>query len=482
MLLLLLAISAAADTRLVDAVKNQNPAAARLLIEKHGDVNAVNAEGQTALYWAAHWGDGATADLLLKAGAKPNIASRYGLTPLSEAAQIADAAMIEKLLKAGANPELANAQGQTPLMLASRTNSVESVMLLLDHGAKPNDREKWRGETALMLAANEGNPEIVRLLLSRGADPNVRSASFDLQDRDGIVGLQSSLYWKGGLTALIFAARQGAIEVGQALVEHGADTKLSDTDFGFTPLMDAIFNGHLDFARMLIDKGANLNDGSLYLLIDQRGTIPNRGDKETVAGLLKLLLDRGADTNVVFNNGKVPPRVTYPAIRYGPIHAGSTPILAAARQGDAAMIQTLLDHHADPNHSTTVDHLTPLMAAAGAAPGAAGRGAGGRGRGGRGGGNPAAAVQLLAEHGADVNATNSRGMTAMHFAARAGNEQAIQFLASKGARLDVKDRIGRTPLDIANGVMMAVTGADGPPNPRVAGLIQKLMKEATASR
>jgi ankyrin repeat protein len=393
------------------------------------------------------------------------VQTRYGFTPLWEAAQRGDAAIVGKLLKAGADVRIANPQGETALLPAARSGNTETVKLLLDHGANPNQKENWRGETALMLAAAEGHTEVARMLMTHGANPNVRSTSFKLEDRDGIVGLQASLYWKGGLTALLFAARQGCLETGQALVEGGADMSETDTDFRFTPLMEAIFNGHLDFAQMLVEKGANINDGSLYLLIDQGKTIPQRGDAQTVAGLTRLLLDRGANVNVVFNNGKVPPRITYPAIRYGPIVQGSTPLLAAARTQDIRLMKMLLDKRANPNQATTVDHFTPLMAAL----------AGGGRRRGAPPPNPMPAVQLLIERGADVNAANSRGMTAMHYAARAGNDAAIQLLADHGARLDGKDRLGRTPEDMANGVMTAVTGADGPKNERTAGLIARLL-------
>ncbi len=467
-----LAAGPESDTRLVEAAKNQDHTAILALLKQHASVNATDAAGETAVFWAAHWGDAEAVEVLTRAGAKVNAASRYGLTPLWEAAQRGDAVVVGKLLKAGADVNAANPQGETALLAAARAGNVDTVTLLVDHGADVNRKENWRGETALMLASAEGHTAVARLLLAHGANPNVRSTSFDLQDRDGIVGLQSSLYWKGGLTALLFAGRQGWTETGRALVEGGADTSLTDTDFHFTPLMEAIFNGHLDFARMLVEKGANLNDGSLYILIDQRNTIPERGDEQTVPGLTRLLLDRGADPNTPFNNGKVPPRVTYPAIRYGPIAAGSTALLSAARTQDVTLMGMLLDKHADPNQATTVDRFTPLMAALSG--GGGGRGAG---RGGRGGGvaNPVGAVQLLIGHGADVNAANSRGMTAMHYAAKAGNDQAIQILADHGARLDVKDRLGRTPVDIANGVLTAVTGADGPANERTAGLIANLL-------
>lgn len=460
------------DTRLVDAEKNQDHDAIPLLLKQHAKVNATDPEGETAVYWAAHWGDAETVGALIEARANVHIASRYGLTPLWEAAQRGDAAITAMLLKAGADVHAANPQGETALIAAARSGNVETIKLLLDHGSDPNRKENWRGETPLMLAAAECHTDAARLLIAHGANPNARSTSFDLQDRDGIVGLQASLYWKGGLTALLFAARQGCIETGRALVEGGADMSLADTDFRFTPLMEAVFNGHLDFALMLIDKGANINDGSLYILADQRNAIPERDDTETVAGLIRLFLDRHANPNVAFNNGKVPPRITYPAIRYGPIPAGSTPLLAAARSQDVGLMRMLLDAGADPNRATTVDHFTPLMAAL--------SGGSRRGRGARGdASNVLPAAQLLIDRGADVNAVNSRAMTAMHYAARAGNDAAIQLLADHGARLDVKDRLGRTPMDMANGVMTAVTGSDGPRNERAASLIAKLLAEPT---
>jgi uncharacterized protein len=397
-----------------------------------------------------------------------NCASRYGYTALWEAAQRGDGVIVGKLLKAGADAHSSNAQGETALIAAARSGNLDAVKSLLDYGSNPNQKEGWRGETGLMLAAAEGHTEVARMLISRGANPNIRSTSFDLQDRDGIVGLQASLYWKGGLTALLFAARQGYVETGRALVEGGADMSVADTDFRFTPLMEAIFNGHLDFARMLVEKGANLNDGSLYILIDQRTTIPQRGDEQTVAGLTQLWLDHGADPNLPFNNGRVPPRITYPAIRYGPIAAGSTPLLSAARTRDVAFMRMLLDKHANPNAATTVDRFTPLIAAL--------SGGGGRRGASAAASNPMPAIQLLIERGADVNAVNSRGMTAMHYAARTGNDPAVQFLADHGARLDVKDRLGRTPVDMANGVLTAVTGADGPRNEHTASLIGKLLE------
>lgn len=149
------------------------------------------------------------------------------------------------------------------------------------------------------------------------------------------------------------ARKEGLGDLYEGLLEKNANENKSGAGQYFTSLMEAIFNGHLDFAQMLVDRRANINDGSLYLLIDQRIDGP----------FTRMLLDRGADVNVVFNNGKIPPRITYPAIRYGPIPQGSTPLLAAARAQDVRLMKMLLDKHADPNKATMVDCFTPLMAA-----------------------------------------------------------------------------------------------------------------------
>ncbi len=128
------ALGQAAD--IADAVMNQNGSSVSTLLAKKADVNAAQADGTTALHWAARWDDLEAARLLIRAGADPKAANHDGATPMFLASQNGSAAMIELLLKAGADvnaPVLAH--GETALMLAARSGSVDAVKVLLDHGA-----------------------------------------------------------------------------------------------------------------------------------------------------------------------------------------------------------------------------------------------------------------------------------------------------------------------------------------------------------
>ena len=241
-------------------------------------MNGPDAEGMTALHWAAHWDDLETARLLLRAGANAKAANRYGVTPLHEAATVGNAAMVEALLKAGADPNAAFGDGETALMTAARTGSVDTVKMLLTFGAKVNTHEAWRGQTALMWAAAENHAAVVKLLIELRADVNARSVRYDFPKLTGGNGGIIHDRSEGGLTAIFFAARQGAIEAAEILVDAGADLRGIEEQYGFTPMQTAIFNGHYDLAARLIDKGADVNDGSLYTAIEMRNlaTYSNR--------------------------------------------------------------------------------------------------------------------------------------------------------------------------------------------------------------
>ena len=169
--------AAAADLRLVEAVRNQDQAAVRSLLSQGVDVNEAQADGATPLAWAAHRDDLETADLLLAAKADVNAANEYGATPLSLACANGNAAMVEKLLNAGANPDASLLSGETALMTAVHTGSLEVVNLLLAHNADVNQKEPQRGQTALMWAVAEKRSDITRALVEHGADLHARSKS-----------------------------------------------------------------------------------------------------------------------------------------------------------------------------------------------------------------------------------------------------------------------------------------------------------------
>jgi ankyrin repeat protein len=442
---------AQADVRLVTALKNQQSTAARALVKQRVDVNAPDADGSTPLQWAAHWNDLEMVKALLAAGAKPTAANRYGVTPLHEAATIGSAPVLSALLRAGAKPDAAYGEGETALMLAARSGNVDSVKLLLEANADVNAAEKFRGQTALMLAANENHASVVKALLAAGARPNTRSVEYTFQKLTGGAGGIIHDRPQGGITALMLAARQGALEAGTALVAGGADLTLEEPQYGFTAMQTAIFNGHYAFAKMLIDKGAPVNDGSLYIVIEMRNLAkytnrPNPPEAENGIShldVLRLLLEKGADVNARYTK-TVPPRQAQGNINVPP---GSTALYRAVRSIDLASVKLLVDAGANPSLALT-DGSTPLMAAAGLG---APRGgdeevteAGDRN-------DPVDVMKILVDKGADVNAVNDAGMTPMHYAVQRGVDRIIEYLASKGARFDVKNKQGRTAAEIARG-------------------------------
>ena len=451
-----LAAQAPPEPRLAVAMKNQDATAVRALLKQSVDVNATDTDGATALQWAAHWNDLDTAKTLIAAGAKVTAASRYGVTALHEAAAIGSAPIVNALLRAGASPDAAYGEGETPLMLAARSGSVDAVRLLIEAGADVNAAERFRGQTPLMMAAVENHADIVQALIGAGAQVNTRTAEYTFQSLTGGAGGIIHDRPQGSLTPLILAARQGSIEAADHLIGGGADLNATEPQYGFTALQTAIFNGHYALARLLLDKGANPNDGSLYIVMEMRNLAtysnrPNPPDTErgvTHMDVAKLLLDRGADPNAPYAK-TIPPRQAQGNIN---VAAGATPLYRAVRAIDLAAVQLLADRGANPSIALK-DGSTPLMAAAGLG---APRGgdeevteAGDRN-------DPVDVMKALIAKGANVNAANDSGMTALHYAAQRGSDRIIEYLASQGARFDVKNKQGRTPSDLARGKTAAL--------------------------
>jgi ankyrin repeat protein len=446
------------DLRLVAAMKNQDTTAARALLRQKVDVNAADVDGATALQWAAHWNDLDATKALLAAGAKADVANRYGITPLHEAATIGSAPLVNTLLRAGARADATYGEGETPLMLAARSGNLESVKLLLEAGADANAAEKFRGQTALMLAAVENHADVVHALIAAGARVNTSTVAYTFQTLTGGAGGIIHDRPQGGLTPLMLAARQGAWESAARLLDAGADPKAMEPQYGFTALQTAIFNGHYAFAKQLLDRSADPNDGSLYIVMEMRNLAtysnrPNPPDVENGVShmdVAKLLLEKGANPNTPYTK-TVPPRQAQGNINVAP---GSTPLYRAVRAVDLAAVQLLVDGGANPSQPIK-DGSTPLMAAAGLG---APRGgdeevteAGDRN-------DPIDVMKALIDKGADVNLANDAGMTPLHYAAQRGSDRIIEFLASKGAKFDVKNKQGRTPSDLARGKTAALIG------------------------
>ena len=490
----------ATDAPITVAAKNRDMATVRALVSKKADVNAVDRDGSSALLWTVRAGDVETTRLLLGAGAKPSLANRLGITPLALATANGDAAIIALLLEAGADVNAPDLAGETPLMSAARSGSVAAVRTLLDKGATLETTDRTSQQTALMIAVRENQPAIVKLLIERRAviDTKTRvgnAPNWTLPNsvpgfghgvgivRGGLPPRGSRGPITGGMSALMYAARDGRLPIVLDLLAAGAKIEQTDPN-GITPLLIAITNNHPDVARALIEKGANVKvvdwwgRTPLWAAIETRNmdvdnaSFVNSIDRAPFLDLIQLLLEKGADPNVRMK--EVPPirraflRVTGSLAWVD--FTGQTPFLTAALAGDVSVMKLLLKHGADPK-IPTFEGTTALMAAAGI--------------------NwvydqtydegqPALleAVKLCYDLGLDVNAVNSMGLTAVHGAANRGSDEIIRFLASKGAKLDVKDKEGRSPMVWAEGVFLATHPAK--PKPSSIALLKELLAAPAA--
>jgi uncharacterized protein len=424
-----------------DAAERADWDKVRALLKEKADATAAQADGMTALHWAAQHDNPDIAGLLIKAGAKASAANQFGVTPLSLACVNGGEALVTLLLDAGADPQAAMAGGETPLLTASRTGRAGPVKALLAKGAKV-DAADAKGQTALMWAAADGHAAVVELLLKAGASAAVRL--------------------KSGFTPLLFAVRNGKSDVVRVLLKAGGDaneaieTKTRGRGMaknGTSALLLAVENGHFDLAVALVDAGANPNDlrsgdGPLHALTWVRK--PHRGDGEdgmpapqgsgklTSLEFVREIVKRGADVNLALAKGSSSAGHISPE--------GATPFLLAARRADLAYMKLLVELGADPLRPNK-DGCTPLMTAAGLGTLAPTEEAGTEEE-------SIDAVAYLLSKGADVNTVDKNGETAMHGAAYKSLPKMVALLAEKGAKVEVwnrKNRHGWTPVLIAEG-------------------------------
>jgi uncharacterized protein len=542
------ALFGATSSPVADAAMKGDRAAVQSLLQQKADVNAPQADGATAIQWAAYRDDLEFADLLIAAQANVKTPNREGATPLYLASVHGSPAMIGKLLQAGADPNEQGPEGETPLMLAARTGNLDAMKVLLEHHADVNAKDKLRGTTALMWATEQSHPEAVKFLLAHGAN---FSAVTDIDTRNSRNNLANTVTQRlnssfaakgsrsrrdaalraaagaqpgaktspageanpeddfaaffrrpvkkdgGGLTPLAYAARENCIECAKALVEAGADVN-QRTKYGWTPLLVATQNRHYQLAAYFLDHGANpnlANNGGwspLYLATDNRniegGDYPVRASDMDHLDFIKLLIAKGADVNVRIcgvesTSEKCTGDSTETRTNFTMqwlFEDGATPFLRAAQSGDVELMKLLLDHGANPK-IFTAHNVTPLAVASGigwvegvtfewsAA-------------------ENTAAVKMCLNLGIDPNVADDEGRTALHGAAHKGRTEVIQLLADHGAKLDAHDGgsrdsingalLGKTwiPLDWARGlvrvgVQSAIT------HPEAAALLTKLMTE-----
>ncbi|MEP7304998.1 MAG: ankyrin repeat domain-containing protein [Acidobacteriota bacterium] len=438
--------AAGGGTTLIDAVKVGNRAAVRALLTPTA-VKSAEADGMTALHWAVRGDDLDTVQLLIKAGANVSAGNRYGITPLSLAATNGNPAIARALLKAGANPNAPGPDGETVLMTAARAGSADVVNALIERGVNVNATETWQGQTALMWAAAENHGAVIKALGAHGVELNARSKELSFPDyRYETNGMAVFQLPKGGWTALMYAARQNAMEAVSALADVHADLNATTKQEGTTALQIAIINIHYDLANLLLERGADPNvvDASgmtaLYAAVDMRAPAnlltrpePKLRDTLDAVGVVKSMLAHGANPNLQLKKPIIGRHQNL--VGDGQLTEGATALARASKTCDVPMMKVLLDGGADATLALTNRTTTAILASGGNAP------------------EPKVleAVTLLVDHGVDVNAFNANGQTILHNAAQRGLNSVVEYVAKKGAKLDRRDKQGRTPLDLARG-------------------------------
>jgi ankyrin repeat protein len=538
--------AAPSTSPVADAAQTGDRDAVRSLLRQAADVNASQADGMTALHWAAMRNDADLAQTLLYAGANVKATTRINsYTPLLLAARNGNAAVMEPLLKGGADVNLATANGTTPLMFASAAGSGDAVKVLLEHGADANAKESYRGLTPLMYAAASDRADVVHLLATHGAEVGAATKVVELnkmgrgspafaslfvgnpqapgqaQGQQGQFGgrfggqgtagidrqyqLNELVFAQGGMTPLLLAARQGYADTVKMLLDDGADINQPSGGDHTTALLIATLNGHFDLAKALLDRGADPTVASengatpLYAALNcewaPKALYPQprayANQKTTYVELMKAFLDKGADPNV-----RLKKKVWYQGYSFdlsGVDEIGATTFWRAAYASDIEAMKMLVAYGADSAIPTMkgagrpriADEnrevkdvaptppvplggpgIPPLVAAAGS-----GYGEGFAANSHRFAptGMLAAVKYLVEELGADVNASDHEGNTALHNAASRGDVEMIKYLVSKGADVKAVNREGKTTADMANGPVQRIQ-----PWPEALALLESL--------
>ncbi len=407
--------SAAADYRLIDAIKRRDTKAAAALIAQHAGIDAALPDGATALAWAVFLDLPDIATKLIEAGANVNAAGEYGETPLTLALANGDAALAGKLLKAGADPKAARWNGETSLMIAAAAGSVDEVKQLIGAGLDVNAAEPRRGQNALMWAAAEGHADVVNVLIQNGAKVNAATTP-------------------NGYTALAFAIMKNDPASVQCLLKAGADPNYALPDKNGTRMLTMAGSYKSAAAAIaLLDGGADPN------IADPKGMTPLHVATEAGAvDLVKKLLSRGAVLNAR----------TYPAkkVSFNPIErklllfsfsGEQTPLLLAAKFNRVDVMRVLIEAGADTKLKAG-DGTTLFLAAAGS--------------------GHVEAARYAYQFDQDVKALDDDGSSAMHEAVSGTWQVAtqpevtelVQYLADLGVPLDELDHQGRTPIDIGD--------------------------------
>jgi ankyrin repeat protein len=499
---------ALAKDSLASLIQAGNRKAALDMIRAGADVNEAQPDGTRPIHWAVYHVDYELLDALIAKKAKADVTNEFGSTPIAEAAKLADARMVKTLLDAGARPEGANQDGETALMLAIKTGELPVVEMLIKAGANVNAVEKFHNQTPLMwaAAASRNAGEMVKLLLAKGANFKPRALYSDWPSQ--ITSEPRAQYRPvGGLTALLYAARDGCYQCVDALIGAGADPNVP-TPEGVTPLMLALDNDHNDVAKLLLDRGASpglwdwWGRTALYIVVDRKAggssgglrlglaALPGgrggagRGAARPTSGvssmdIINALLAADVDPSPELNMHR-PSRGGNSGRFIDPLlNTGCTPLLRATMANDMEVVRALLDKGASPNINDM--GLTAFLVAAGVGTGNRG-GTGLAAQSSAGGAANRELMDLLLQHGADVNAqvtgtktysmriarapSANEGMTALHVAAQAGRTDLVRYLLEKGASTEIVDSNGHKAIDL---VAARAQGGAAPAPPAATG-------------
>ncbi len=526
------ALGAAAGT-VPEAAMTGDVATVKSLLKGGADVNAALGDGVTGLHWAARQGHEELATTLIVAGANVRATTRFGaITPLHLAAERGSGPIVAALVKAGADANAVTGTGATPLMFAAAAGDVASLTALIDAGAEIEAKERDREQTPLIFAAAAGRVEAVKLLLAKGANKNAATKMIDLMalsangenpdgrllaakvetlngaaartparpagrprtpglDRGYLINEQ--VHTQGGMTPLLFAARQGYIGVATALLDAGVDVNQTKKGDHVSAMLAATVNGHFDVAKMLLDRGADPNVAAengvapLYATINLMWA-PRAGYPQPRAHLnqntnylafMKALLDKGADPNARVNK-----KVWYTSHNFdlsGIEETGSTAFWRAAYAADVDAMKLLTSYGADPHIPTVkppergefgdagrrvivdVSGVPPVPVAGPGVPALLASAGVGYGEGFAGnshrfapGGLLAGVKYLIEVAGADPNGRDHEGNNAIHHAASRGDLEMVKYLVSKGTDPLAVNREGQTTIDMANGPVQRV--------------------------